>query len=323
MDVVCVSGFWQHGNVSKGRFREWLEYCWRFEQGGSPVAWSLAERYDPANVQVRRVICPSVDKEMAEEAMPTGTFDVLSDGTWQPVDHVSTSHVYHRRTISLNSSSSSSSKSITFADRIRARDRKCLITGLTTIHRSWTRLQAAHIFARAHLDRVSIWLKLASEKLPFADPLFSQWRTLGFDDLVDDTGRQLGDAKIDSAQNGLLLRADLHAAFTAHEFAVDVDNDYAIFDFTAAGGEHGRRLDLDHLERGSSERPLDALLREHFWQAVLANVRGASKFYDGEPDDDWTNPDTLRMDNDALHKTETGRLRLELELGGRLNHLAT
>ncbi|PWN88803.1 hypothetical protein FA10DRAFT_268942 [Acaromyces ingoldii] len=297
-----IAGFWQHGNVSKGRFREWLEYCWRFEQGGSPVAWSLAERCDPANLQVRRVICPSADKEMAKEAMPPGTFDVLSDGTWQPVDHVSTSHVYHRRTISLNSSSPSSSKSITFADRIRARDRKCLITGLTTIHRSWTRLHAAHIFARAHLDR---------------------WRTLGFDDLVDDTGRQLGDAKIDSVQSGLLLRADLHAAFNAHEFAVDVDNDYAIFDFTAAGGEHGGRLDLDHLEPGSSERPLDALLRDHFWQAVLANVRGAPEVHDEEPDDDWTNPDTLRMDNDALHRTETGRLRLELELGSRLNHLVT
>ncbi|PWN91102.1 hypothetical protein FA10DRAFT_299744 [Acaromyces ingoldii] len=295
-----VGGIWQHGNVSKRRFREWLDYCWHFEREGKPVAWSLAERCEPGSVQERSVVGPTLDRTTADEAMPTGTFDVLTDGTWEPVDHSKTPHRYHPRTISLNSSSSSR-RNATFADRIRKRDQRCLITGFESNPGGRSRaLQAAHIFARAHLDR---------------------WRACGFDRLVEDTDRHIGNAKIDSVQNGLLLRADVHNRFVDHEIAVDVDNGYAIYDFSRAGWQHGERLGLDHLEPGSSERPLDALFRDHFWQAVLANVRGAAKVYDDEPQDDWANPDTLCLDNDALHKTDKGRLRLELELGSRLNHL--
>lgn len=122
------------------------------------MAGGLVERCDPANVQERCVIGPSNGNLVAEEAMPTGTFEVLSDGNQQPVDHVLTPHVYHRRTITPNSSSSSSSKSFTFTDRIRARDQKCLITGERPFRGRFRPLWAAHIFARAHIDRVSVSL---------------------------------------------------------------------------------------------------------------------------------------------------------------------
>lgn len=130
-----------------------LEYCWHFEMEGKPVAWSLVERREPGSVQERSVVGP-VGNEAADEAMPTGTFDVLTDGTWQPVDHLTTPHRYYPRTLSLNSSSASL-RSSTFADRIRERDQRCLITGYRPFRGQWKGLQAAHIFPRAHLDRVS------------------------------------------------------------------------------------------------------------------------------------------------------------------------
>ncbi|PWN91103.1 hypothetical protein FA10DRAFT_264988 [Acaromyces ingoldii] len=291
--------------MSKRRFRQWLGHCWHFELDEKPVAWSLVERREPGSVQERRVVVGPVGDEAADEEMPTGTFDVLSDGAWQPVDHVATPHRYHRRTLSTSSSASSSTTSSTFASRVRARDQRCLITGETPFSPTgWASLQAAHIFPRAHLER---------------------WRACGFGDLVEDTDRHIiGEAKIDSIQNGFLLRSDVHDHFDAHHFAIDVDGGYTIYDFSPAGRMHGAPLDLDHVEPGSSERPLDALFHDHFWQAVLANVRGASEVDpDDKPEDDWTNPDMLRLDNDALHKTDKGRLRLELELGSRLNHLVS
>ena len=65
-------------------------------------------------------------------------------------------------------------------------------------------------------------------------------------------------------------------------------------------------------------RPSDALLREHFDQCVLANVKGA-----GEQRDDWVDPED---DHDLSDFSNWGRRiggdkgpsRLELELAARL-----
>lgn len=269
------------------------------------------------------------DESMGEDAMmPYGTFDVVDRPTMGPVTHARTNKVYHRRTMSLNLSETGR-RGPNFTSRIRERDQRCLVSGVTAQSKGgWEEFHACHIFARAHLDLVSCPPSLLGigpcTLLNCCTLHVVQWRAKRFASLVTDTGPSQGDAKIDSVQNGLLLLAHHHAAFDAHRFAVDVDRGYEIFDFTRDGERHGRRLLLDHLGGDdASVRPLDALLREHFWQAVLANVRGASEIYEDEGDDDWTNPDGLRMDNAALHSTDSGRQRLELELGNRLNHLVS
>lgn len=235
--------------------------------------------------------------------MPRGSFDVVDRNGVDTIVCIRSENVYRRRTISYNMSSSAS-RGKTFTERIRDRDRKCLVTG-ETIYESggYDGFQASHIFARAHLDI---------------------WRSKGFEALITDTGAGQSEAHIDSVQNGILLCSTEHGRFDSHKFAVNVDNGYEIFDFALRGRYHGRRLLLDHLdgESKASLRPLDELFREHLLQAVLMNVRGASETYYEDPDDDWTNPDTLRMDNKALYMTQAGRLRIETELGSRLNHLA-
>ncbi|PWN91075.1 hypothetical protein FA10DRAFT_264973 [Acaromyces ingoldii] len=305
-----IAGFYQHGNVSKRFFRAWLDHGWHFSTGdGQASDWALLpRRSENTNVQSSELVCVASvaehDETMGEDAMmPYGTFDVVDRPTMGPVTHAKTNKVYHRRTMSFNLSETGR-RGPNFTSRIRERDQRCLVSGVTAQSKGgWEEFHACHIFARAHLDL---------------------WRAKRFASLVTDTGPSQGDAKIDSVQNGLLLLAHHHAAFDAHRFAVDVDRGYEIFDFTRDGERHGRRLLLDHLGGDdASVRPLDALLREHFWQAVLANVRDASEIYEDDGDDDWTNPDGLRMDNAALHSTDSGRQRLELELGNRLNHLVS
>jgi hypothetical protein len=88
--------------------------------------------------------------------MPTEDFVVLNRSTLQPIFHHSTAAQVWPRSLSHDLSSSSHRTSV-FTERIRARDGGCCITGETPSRTNgrWTVLQAAHIFPRAQLDRVS------------------------------------------------------------------------------------------------------------------------------------------------------------------------
>lgn len=70
--------------------------------------------------------------------------------------------------------------------------------------------QAAHIFPQAR------------------EP---EWRQRDFDNLVTDTASEqyIGSTKIHSAQNGLLLRSDIHALFDDYAVAVNPDVGTHIF----------------------------------------------------------------------------------------------
>ena len=91
---------------------------------------------------------------------------------------------------------------------IRARDGRCVITGLvntgTRIARgNWTSFEAAHIFPLEKEDPV--WIQ----------GNFGRWITD-----MDDTN---GSSKINSLQNGLLLRNDIHQMFDQYLIAVNPD----------------------------------------------------------------------------------------------------
>ncbi|KAK9327312.1 hypothetical protein V1520DRAFT_372136 [Lipomyces starkeyi] len=87
------------------------------------------------------------------------------------------------------------------------------------------------------------------------------------------------DTGINSCQNGLLMATHVHALFDNFSISVNVDDDYKIVTFN---DDHlnigGRRLDPVCRDPNSEQSARDELLRWHFRQAVLANMRGA-----GEP----------------------------------------
>lgn len=138
----------------------------------------------------------------------------------------------------------------------------------------YSRLKAAHIFPREH---------------------DIQWVSRGFPSRITDPAPLAevgGPAKIDSIQNVLLLRSDLRDAWDSYEFGVNPDRGYVVTPFVAGYDDiAGKVLKLDHIQ-DPDLRPLDDLLRDHFLQGVLENMKGA-----GEPT--WDHDDALgdgRMD---------------------------
>lgn len=92
-----------------------------------------------------------------------------------------------------------------FRDGIRGRDRKCMVSGgggLLASSGVWTKLEAAHVFP---LECESLWNEFG----------FSRWVTN-----MDET---MGISKINSVQNGLLMKRDLHSAFDQYFFSINPD----------------------------------------------------------------------------------------------------
>jgi len=80
-----------------------------------------------------------------------------------------------------------------FRNGIRARDGKCVISGIvnTCAYRdSWAVFEAAHIFP---LERESLWIQC------------------NYGRYITDTDDTTGVSKIDSLQNGLILQAGIHS----------------------------------------------------------------------------------------------------------------
>ncbi|KAK9355559.1 hypothetical protein V1523DRAFT_438386 [Lipomyces doorenjongii] len=142
-----------------------------------------------------------------------------------------------------------------FRRRVRERDGKCVITGAVNPRSrvdadNWRTYHAAHIF-------------------PLANG-FSRWVTNREDE--HDTGTN-------SCQNGLLMRSHVHEEFDNFNFSINVDDDYKIVTFMEDVLDiGGRQLDPVCRDPNSGLSASDKLLRWHFRQAVLANMRGA-----GEP----------------------------------------
>ncbi|KAK9326603.1 HNH endonuclease-domain-containing protein [Lipomyces starkeyi] len=190
-------------------------------------------------------------------------------------------------------SQSSSGRENTFRTEVRKRDGKCVITG--TINRranrdNWTGFHAAHIFP------------LSSE---------DYWVQSGFSRWITNKGER--DTGINSCQNGLLMKPTIHELFDGFYFSINPDDGYKITCFD----EDNERLDgkiLDPVCRDpSNDRSVrDELLRWHFCQAVLANMRGA-----GEPSFETDFPPGTDMMGEILSGPAAAK-RMEAELFSRL-----
>ncbi|KAG9235385.1 hypothetical protein BJ875DRAFT_504056 [Amylocarpus encephaloides] len=134
-----------------------------------------------------------------------------------------------------------------FTDAVRSRDRRCVISGKIALNahlNRWTGFEAAHIFP------------LAFEGL-WKDHNFGCWIKSPLN------GEKIKGGKINSAQNGLLLRSDIRQLFDMYFISINPDT--------------------------SSQRPADQLLRWHFRQAVSTNMKGAEESvfeYDFPPGSD-------------------------------------
>lgn len=137
-----------------------------------------------------------------------------------------------------------------------------------------------------------------------------------------------GGSRINSVQNGLLLRGDLHDQFDQYLFSINPDvstpntcfhntylqkDGYKIITFMPnALGIDGRILDPVCRNPDNLNHISDEVLRWHFRQSVLANMRGA-----GEPVFETDFP--AGTDMMATLRTELyGQERFEMELESRL-----
>ncbi|KAK9249644.1 hypothetical protein V1507DRAFT_438816 [Lipomyces tetrasporus] len=157
------------------------------------------------------------------------------------------------------------------------------------LQQRWTGYDAAHIFPVA---------------------LESMFHNYNFGELVVLDDR---DGSVNSPQNGLLLRKDVHGRFDQYEISINPNDDYRIVCFLDDSlGLAGRQLDTICRDIEHPHHVNDNIIFWHFQQAVLANMRGA-----GEPVFDEDIPpgsDTMN----AILSGPAPAERMEFELSSRL-----
>ncbi|KAK9252830.1 HNH endonuclease-domain-containing protein [Lipomyces tetrasporus] len=177
-----------------------------------------------------------------------------------------------------------------FRRAVRERDGKCVITGVVNPQRrvdldNWSSYHAAHIFP------------LSGEEW-FVANSFSRWIT----------NREAGhDTGINSCQNGLLMLSTIHEQFDNFNLLTFADDLFNV---------GGRQLDPVCRDPDSERSATAELLRWHFRQAVLANMRGA-----GEPIFEADFPAGTDIVGEILSGPQASQ-RMEAELSSRLNGLS-
>ncbi|KAK9426888.1 HNH endonuclease-domain-containing protein [Lipomyces doorenjongii] len=227
--------------------------------------------------------------QRTQDLLLPGEYEVESDGHMDVTDAP-----YYKRTTSAMSSLSASGRVRSFPAAVRNRDRRCVITGVALTQREllqqrWTGFDAAHIFPVA---------------------LESMFHKYSFGELVVLDER---DGSVNSPQNGLLLRKDVHGRFDQYEISINPNDDYRIVCFLDDSlGLAGRQLDTICIDIEHPHHVNDNIIFWHFQQAVLANMRGA-----GEPVFDEDIPpgsDTMN----AILSGPAPAERMEFELSSRL-----
>jgi HNH endonuclease len=152
----------------------------------------------------------------------------------------------------------------------------------------WDGFKAAHIFPLAYEGH---WI----------DQNYDRWITI----------QPIRGGSINSVQNGLLLDANIHQLFNVYGISINPDDNYKVIAFRPTGRNiEGKHLNQEHFTR--PDAPVDSLLRWHFRQAVLANMRGA-----GEPIFEHDFPPGSDMVGDILRGPKAAE-RMEFELFNRL-----
>ncbi|KAF8659811.1 hypothetical protein AX16_001696 [Volvariella volvacea WC 439] len=283
-DGNVIAGFWQYGTL---QWDEFYRYITAFIV--TTTEWAIFQ-YD-SEQQQRGAECPP-----SSGVVQPGHYVLLS--TSGEATRVGLVAIRTRNRIPTHSNTPV--RESHYRTRTRNRDGKCLITGQQT--QTYSRLKVAHIFPRAH---------------------DVEWIRKGYRDKITDPAEEAvlgGSSKIDSIQNTITLRSDLHDAWDNYEFGVNPDNNYRITAFTNGNDDiNGRYLHLEHIQ-DPSLRPLDELFTDHFMQGLFKHMKGAGV------DPEWTYEDydnafgegSFNMSNPAIWGTLEGRRHFELALADRL-----
>ena len=191
-------------------------------------------------------------------------------------------------------------RELRFRHEIRHRDRKCVISGLSLPEiliraHNWTAFEAVHIFPPEH---ESLWIQSDCQR----------W--------VKSTDDGSG-SSINSSQNGFLLQKTVQQLFDQYLISVNPDDGYKIvvfaIDFLGCDGKV-----LDPVCRNPTDPHCvsDDLLRWHFRQSVLANVRGV-----GEPLFEHDFPPGTDMIGE-IRAGPYAQERFELEMAVRLREVS-
>ncbi|KAK9317226.1 hypothetical protein V1522DRAFT_438706 [Lipomyces starkeyi] len=122
------------------------------------------------------------------------------------------------------------------------------------------------------------------------------------------------DSGIHSCQNGLLMQSSIHQVFDSFCFTINADDNYKIVSFDDDPFTvDGRILDPICRTPNSGRSVRDELLRWHFRQTVLANMRGT-----GEPGFELDFPPGTDMVGEILCGPAAAK-RMEAELFLRLD----
>ncbi|KAI6123120.1 hypothetical protein EDD17DRAFT_1758995 [Pisolithus thermaeus] len=282
---AVIAGFWQYGTLQWDEF-----YRYIIALTVTEAAWSIF-RYDLAQ-QKPGTPCPS-----GAQLVQPGHYVLLST-TGEPIRVGLVATRPRPRPPSIPAYFNPPSHDSRYCIRGRIRDGKCLITGLQT--QTYSRLKVAHIFPQVH---------------------DTEWVRRGYPSKITDTTDEAhigGRTKIDSVQNLITLRSDLHDAWDNYEFGVNPKNGYRITAFTNGNADiNGLRLQLNHI-KDPTLHPLDELLTDHFMQGLLMHMKGA-----GEPawtyeDYDDAVGDGSDLSNSRVWGTSEGRELFELTLADRL-----
>jgi len=183
-----------------------------------------------------------------------------------------------------------------FRDAVLQRDQRCVITGrqavLAQIGR-WRGFEATHIFP------------LACER---------QWNDCNLSRLITVPPANDSYGSINSVQNGIMLTSTMHQFFASYDLAINPDDNHKIVCFTPDLAHYhiaGRHLDQTFTD--NPLRPPDDLLRWHFRQAVLVNMKGA-----GEPSFETDFPAGSDVMGEIMRGPKAGE-RMEFELFSRFN----
>ncbi|KAK9247048.1 hypothetical protein V1506DRAFT_104241 [Lipomyces tetrasporus] len=238
-----------------------------------------------------RVISRKTGEELAttDNSLNPGHYDI------RPYSRKDTIFLTQEACITRVLSRTITGRDESFRRHVRERDGKCVISGTANVQAfrdRWTGFHAAHV------------VPLSSEQY-FLQKGLSECITNKADE--HDTG-------INSCQNGLLMQSNIHEAFDDFGFSVNPDNGYKITSFDGNSfGIDGRILDPICRDPTDERSVRDELLRWHFRQAVLANMRGA-----GEPSFEMDFPPGSDMMGEILGGPNAAR-RMEAELFSRLN----
>jgi hypothetical protein len=111
-----------------------------------------------------------------------------------------------------------------FRDGIRSRDGKCVISGMVKRSKSdnWTMFEAAHVFP---LEKEGLWTQCNHGRwITGIDEEKERLRIqYNYGRWITDIDDSVGISKINSLQNGLLFRADIHGAFDQYLISVNPD----------------------------------------------------------------------------------------------------